>query len=83
MDGTIEIERVRDILYVGRPVLGQPNSTIGLFKLVGDNEAVRATVQLGRTSVNTIEVLRGLQVGDQVILSDMSGWDGYERIRLN
>jgi HlyD family secretion protein len=84
VDGTIEIERLANILYVGRPVQGQPNSTAGLFKLVdGGNEAVRTRVQLGRSSVNTIEVVGGLQVGDQVILSDMSAWDAYDRVRLN
>ena len=73
VDGTIEIERLPDILYVGRPVQGQDNSSVGLFKVVdGGTAAVRVTVQLGRSSVNTIEVLRGLQIGDQVILSDMS-----------
>jgi HlyD family secretion protein len=82
VDGTIEIERLRDILYVGRPVLGQPNSTIGVFKLIEGNNAVRVTVQLGRASVNTIEVVQGLQPGDQVILSDMSGWDAYDRVRI-
>jgi HlyD family secretion protein len=72
-----------NILYVGRPVQGQPNSTIGLFRvLAGGTEAVRAKVELGRTSVNSVEVLRGLQAGDQVVLSDMSGWDSYDRLRL-
>jgi HlyD family secretion protein len=83
VDGTIEIERLPDILYVGRPVQGQPNSTIGLFRvLAGGTEAVRAKVELGRTSVNSVEVLRGLQPGDQVVLSDMSAWDSYDRVRL-
>ena len=83
VDGTIEIERLPNILYVGRPVQGQPNSTIGLFRvLAGGTEAVRAKVELGRTSVNSVEVLRGLQAGDQVVLSDMSGWDSYDRLRL-
>lgn len=83
VDGTIEIERLPDILYVGRPVQGQPNSGLGLFKVLnGGKEAVRVTVQMGRSSVSTIEVLRGLQVGDQVILSDMSAWDAYDRVRL-
>jgi HlyD family secretion protein len=84
VDGTIEIERLANILYVGRPVQGQPNSTVSLFKLVdGGNEAVRTRAELGRSSVNTIEVVKGLQVDDQVILSDMSAWDAYDRIRLN
>ena len=83
VDGTIEIERLPNILYVGRPVQGQPNSTVGLFRLATDGkEAVRVRVELGRSSVNTIEVVRGLQVDDQVILSDMSAWDAYDRVRL-
>lgn len=83
VDGTIELERLSDILYVGRPVQGQEKSTVGLFKLLdGGKEAVRVSVQLGRSSVTTIEVLHGLQVGDQVILSDMSAWDAYDRVRL-
>jgi HlyD family secretion protein len=83
VDGTIEIENLKDVLYVGRPVRGQPNATIGLFKLVGDgSEAVRVDVKLGHTSVNTIEVQQGLDVGDKIILSDMSNWDSYDRIRL-
>jgi HlyD family secretion protein len=84
VDGTIEIERLRDVLYVGRPAFGQPNSTVGIFKLeAGGKEATRVQVKLGRSSVNTIEILSGLQVGDQVILSDMSAWDAFNRIRLN
>jgi HlyD family secretion protein len=83
VDGTIELERLSDILYVGRPVQGQPNSTVGLFKVQGDGtEAVRVSVQMGRSSVSTMEVVRGLQAGDQVILSDMSAWDSYDRVRL-
>src|ERR1700730_4475905 len=84
VDGTIEIERLPNILYVGRPIQGPPNSTVGLFKLTeGGKEAVRVHVELGRSSVNTIEVVRGLEVGDQVILSDMSAWDAYDRVRLD
>jgi HlyD family secretion protein len=83
VDGTVEIENLKDILYVGRPVHGQSDSTIGIFKLIDDGgEAVRVNVKLGRASVNTIEVLSGLQAGDKVILSDMSQWDNFERIRL-
>jgi HlyD family secretion protein len=83
VDGTIEIERLSNVLYVGRPVQGQPNSKIGLFRVLnGGAEAVRAKVELGRTSVNAVEVLHGLQAGDQVILSDVSAWDSYDRIRL-
>jgi len=83
VDGTITLENLRDVLYVGRPVHGQADSTIGIFKLVDDgSEAVRVNVKLGRSSVNTIEVLDGLKVGDKVILSDMSAWDNFDRIRL-
>lgn len=83
VDGTIEIENLRDVLYVDRPMYGQSDSTIGIFKIVdGGSEAVRVNVKLGRASVNTIEVLDGLQVGDRVILSDMSAWNQFDRIRL-
>jgi len=82
VEGIIEIERLADVLYVGRPVHGDPDSTIGLFKLVDGSEAVRVSVALGRASVNTIEIRKGLQVGDQVILSDMSAWDSYDRVEL-
>jgi HlyD family secretion protein len=83
VDGTIEIENLKDVLYVGRPVHGASQSTIGLFKLTPDgSEGTRVNVKLGRTSVNTVEILQGLQVGDHVILSDMSQWDNYDRIRL-
>jgi HlyD family secretion protein len=83
VDGTVEIENLKDILYIGRPVHGQSDSTIGLFKLVDDGgEAVRVNVKLGRASVNTIEVRSGLQARDKVILSDMSQWDNFDRIRL-
>ena len=75
VEGTIEIERLADVLYVGRPVHGDANSTVGLFKLVdGGKEAVRVQVELGRDSVNAVEIRKGLQVGDQVILSDMSAY---------
>jgi HlyD family secretion protein len=83
VDGTIELERLPNILYIGRPVQGQQKSTVGLFKMLdGGKEAVRVSVELGRSSVTTIEVLRGLQEGNQVILSDMSAWDAYDRVRL-
>ena len=83
VDGTIDLERIADILYVGRPAFGQEKSTVGLFKLEPDGQnAVRAQVQLGRSSVNTVEVLQGLKEGDQVVLSDMSRWDNYDRVRL-
>ena len=84
VDGTIELERLNDVIYVGRPAFGQENNTVGIFKLVsGRSEAVRTPVKLGKSSVNTIEILSGLQPGDQVILSDTSAWDSHERIRLN
>lgn len=83
VDGTIELERLENVLFVGRPAFGQEQSTVGLFKLDPETgEATRAQVQLGRSSVNTIEVLSGLAEGDQVVLSDMSAWDQFERIRL-
>jgi len=83
VDGTIELERLNDIIFVGRPAFGQENSTVGMFKLVsGSSDAVRAPVKLGKSSVNTIEILQGLQPGDQVILSDTSAWDSHERIAL-
>jgi HlyD family secretion protein len=83
VDGTIEIENLKDVLFVGRPVHGQSDSTIGLFKLVDDgSDAVRVNVKLGKTSVNTVEIRQGLKSGDKVILSDMSAWDAFDRIRL-
>jgi HlyD family secretion protein len=83
VEGTIEIERLADVLYVGRPVHGDANSTVGLFKLVDDGkEAVRVPVVLGRTSVNSVEIRKGLVVGDQVILSDMSASDNFDRVEL-
>jgi HlyD family secretion protein len=84
VDGTVELERLADVVYVGRPVFGQPNSTVGLFKVDPDGKgATHVNIKLGAASVNTIEVLDGLKVGDQVILSDMSQWDSQPRIRLN
>ncbi|MBV8841613.1 MAG: efflux RND transporter periplasmic adaptor subunit [Bryobacterales bacterium] len=84
VDGTVEIERLPDVVYVGRPVFGQPNSQVSLFKLEEDGKgASRVPVKLGRSSVNSIEVVDGLKVGDQVILSDMSSQDQSSRIRLN
>lgn len=83
VDGTIEIERLKDVLYVGRPAYGQAESTVGLFKLAPDGkEATRVNVKLGRSSVNTIEVVQGLNVGDRVIISDMSAMDSHDRVRL-
>ena len=83
VDGTITLEKLPDVIKVGRPAFGQENSTVMLFKLDGNGEAHRVQVRLGRTSVNEIEILEGLQPGDQVILSDMSAQDAYDRIRLN
>ena len=82
VDGTIRLELLDNVIYVGRPAFGQENSTVGLFKVGADGEATRINVKLGRSSVNTIEILEGLQPGDQVILSDMSSYDEYQRIRL-
>lgn len=82
VDGTIEIERLADVLYVGRPAFGQPESQTTLFRINGDGQALRVPVQLGRASVNLIEVVQGLAEGEQVILSDTSTWDQYDRIRL-
>jgi HlyD family secretion protein len=84
VDGTIEIERLADVIYVGRPAYGQPNSKISLFKLVdGGAYAVRVPVELGRTSVNSVEIVTGLEPGDEVILSDTSAWDDNDRISLD
>jgi HlyD family secretion protein len=81
--GTIQIEQLKDILYVGRPVLASADSKVELFKLIDAGRfAVRTAVQFGKTSVSTIEVLDGLAVGDQVILSDVSQWDSVDKIRL-
>jgi HlyD family secretion protein len=83
VEGTIEIERLADVLYVGRPVHGDENSKVGLFKVTPDGkEANRVQVELGRASVNAVEIRSGLQVGDQVILSDMSAEDNYDRVEL-
>jgi HlyD family secretion protein len=83
VDGTIELERLNDVIYMGRPAFGQDQSVVGLFKMTPDGvNAERVQVKLGKSSVNTIEVLSGLKVGDQVILSDMSAYDAYDRIRL-
>jgi HlyD family secretion protein len=84
VDGTIEIMRLADVVYVDRPVSGEQGATIGLFKIDPDGRgAERVNVKLGRASVNTIEVVNGLKVGDRVILSDMSQYESYPRIRLN
>ena len=83
VDGTIQIERLNNVLHTGRPAFGASSGQVGLFKLVDDGSyAVRVPVQLGRTSVNSVEILRGLKAGDQVILSDMSQYGAVERVRI-
>src|SRR5437867_1030959 len=83
VDGTVELERLENVLYVGRPAFGQEQSTVGLFKITnGAGDAERVQVRLGRSSVNTVEIVSGLNSGDQVVLSDMSAWDGFDRVRL-
>ena len=83
VEGVIELERLESVLYVGRPVQAQTDSTVGLFKVVDGGKAVcRQPVKLGRSSVSAVEVVAGLQAGDQVVLSDMSQWDAHERLRL-
>lgn len=84
VDGTIDLQRMKDVLYVGRPAFGNENSTISLFKLSADGKtAVQVPVKVGRASVNSIQIIEGLQAGDTVILSDMSRWDNTDRIRLD
>ena len=83
VDGTIELERLTDVLYMGRPAFGQGQQTVGLFRLSPDGqEAVRVSVTLGRNSVSTIEIVSGLQPKDKVIVSDMSQWDNVAKVRL-
>jgi HlyD family secretion protein len=82
VDGTIELERLNDVLFVGRPALGQEQSVVSLFKVDAAGNASRVPVKLGKISVNTVEILSGLNVGDKVILSDMSAWDSYDRLTL-
>lgn len=82
VDGTIELERLLDVLFVESPAFGQENSTIQLFKVLENGDAVRTTVKLGRRSVQYVEVVDGLEEGDEVILTDMSTWDGFDRVRL-
>jgi HlyD family secretion protein len=84
VEGTIEIERLANVIYVGRPAFGQPNSDVRLFRVnPQDGSAERVPVRLGRSSVNSIEITKGLEPGDQVVLSDTTAWDAYDRIRLN
>lgn len=83
VDGTIDLDRLNNVEYVGRPAFGQENSTVSMFKLDPDGKgATRVTVKLGKSSVNAVEILAGLKPGDEVILSDMSRWDNVDRIRL-
>jgi multidrug resistance efflux pump len=82
VSGTIELERLEDVLYVGRPLHAQPNGTIGLFKIVGGDYAERVRVRIGRTSVSAVEIVEGLTVGDVVVLNDMARWDRHERVRI-
>jgi len=83
VDGTIELERLADVLQVGRPAFGQELATVGLFRLEpGGSEATRVQVKLGRSSVNLVEIVGGLKEGDQVILSDTSAWDAFDRLRI-
>jgi multidrug efflux pump subunit AcrA (membrane-fusion protein) len=84
VDGTITMEKLDNVLYVGRPAFGQEKSTVGMFRIEPDGKtAVRTPVELGRSSVNSIEIVRGLKEGDEVILSDMSRWDNVDRIKLD
>lgn len=84
VDGNIELERLADVLYVGRPTFGQPDSTVMLFKVINhEKEAIKVPVKLGRSSTSTIEITGGLNVGDEVILSDMSRYDNFDRIELS
>jgi HlyD family secretion protein len=82
VDGTIELERLTDVLFVGRPALGQEQSKVGVFKLDPDGTASRTQAKIGRMSVDKVELVSGLNAGDQVVLSDMSAWDAYDRVRL-
>ena len=82
VDGTVQLERLADIVKVGRPAFGQEQTAVGLFKLQPNGEATRVQVKRGRTSVNEVEIVSGLNPGDQVILSDMSAWEAFDRIRL-
>ena len=82
VDGTIELEKMLDVVYVGRPALGQEQSTVGLFKVEPDGSATRVQAKIGRMSVNAVEILSGVNVGDQIVLSDMATWDAFDRVRL-
>jgi HlyD family secretion protein len=82
VDGTIELERIENALYVGRPVYAQSDQAMKVFKLTGDGLAVHVPVKFGRTSVTTIEIVEGLEIGDRVIVSDTHEWDDYDRLRI-
>lgn len=82
VDGTVELERMADVVYVGRPAFGQEQSAVQLFKVESDGSASRVPVKIGRVSVNAVEIVSGLNVGDEVVLSDMSTWDAFDRVRL-
>jgi HlyD family secretion protein len=82
VDGTIELQRLENVLYVESPTFGQENATIMLFKILPNRDAVRTQVTLGKRSVQFVEVVKGLEVGDQVVLSDMSQYDGFEKVRI-
>ena len=82
VDGTVRLEKLDNVVFVGRPAFGQEEGTVSLFKLMPNGEAVRTTIKLGKSSVNTIEIKEGLQPGDQVILSDMSSYDQFDRVRI-
>jgi HlyD family secretion protein len=83
VDGTVELERLPDVVHMGRPAFGQENSTIQVFKVMPNGEGIRTQVQLGKSSVNTIQIVKGLNPGDRVILSDMSSWDAHDRVRFS
>jgi HlyD family secretion protein len=84
VEGTIQLERLENVVYVGRPAFGQPNSDVRLFRVnANDGTAERVPVKLGRSSVNSIEIKQGLKPGDQVVLSDTTAWNAYDRIRLD
>jgi HlyD family secretion protein len=82
VDGTVELERMADVVYVGRPAFGQEQSTVQLFRVEPGGDASRVQVKIGRVSVNAVEIVSGLNVGDEVVLSDMSTWDAFDRVRL-
>jgi HlyD family secretion protein len=84
VDGNIQLEKLDDVIYVARPVSSQSESTMGIFKVVeGGKAAIRVPVKFGRSSVSFIQVVEGLQPGDKVVLSEMSAWDAYQRVRLD